>query len=176
MAIRGVRIMSRRSRYCPFRGHSIITPSLAIFPNEEPEAIDEANAVSLLRKHVMCVCIFILGFSIEQLAHKWTGNPARRCRSSFWYLKVNKISKKDFGGNKTVKLAEEMIIVIYCVSTILLCDKKGSFYYLLLASPKWRDWDRTGKRMFPNARDGKFPGFFREKSGSREMAFGNADL
>ena len=45
-----------------------------------------------------------------------------------------------------------------------------------MASPKWRDWDGTAKRMFLNARDGKFPRFFREKSGSREMAFGNADL
>ena len=45
-----------------------------------------------------------------------------------------------------------------------------------MASPKWRDWDRTRKRMFPNAWDGKFPRFFREKSGSRKMAFGNADL
>ena len=32
------------------------------------------------------------------------------------------------------------------------------------------------KRMFPNARDGKFTKIFWEKSGSREMAFGNADL
>ena len=30
--------------------------------------------------------------------------------------------------------------------------------------------------MFPNAWDGKFPGFLGEISGSREMAFGNADL
>ena len=34
----------------------------------------------------------------------------------------------------------------------------------------------TGKRMFPYAWDGKFPGFFQEISGSREMPFGNADL
>ena len=39
-----------------------------------------------------------------------------------------------------------------------------------MASPEWRDWNGTGKRMFPNARDGKFPRFF------WEMAFGNADL
>ena len=26
------------------------------------------------------------------------------------------------------------------------------------ASPEWRYWVGTGKRMFPNARDGKFPG------------------
>ena len=45
-----------------------------------------------------------------------------------------------------------------------------------LASPEWWDWDRTGKRMFPKARHGKFPGFFWEKSGSREMAFGSANL
>ena len=45
-----------------------------------------------------------------------------------------------------------------------------------LASTEWRDWDRTGKGIFLNARDGKFLGFLREKSGSREMAFGNADL
>ena len=25
-----------------------------------------------------------------------------------------------------------------------------------LASPEWRDWDRTGRSMFPNARDGKW--------------------
>ena len=30
--------------------------------------------------------------------------------------------------------------------------------------------------MFPNARDREFPEFFGEISGSREMAFGNADL
>ena len=30
--------------------------------------------------------------------------------------------------------------------------------------------------MFPNAQDGKFPGFFWENSGSQEMAFGNTDL
>ena len=30
--------------------------------------------------------------------------------------------------------------------------------------------------MFPNSRDWKFAGFLREKSVSREMAFGNADL
>ena len=27
---------------------------------------------------------------------------------------------------------------------------------------EWRDWVGTGKRMFPNARDGKFPVFFGE--------------
>ena len=30
--------------------------------------------------------------------------------------------------------------------------------------------------MFPNARDRKFPRFFREKFGSWEIPFGNADL
>ena len=30
--------------------------------------------------------------------------------------------------------------------------------------------------MFPNARDATFPGIYGEKSGSRKMAFGNADL
>ena len=30
--------------------------------------------------------------------------------------------------------------------------------------------------MFPNAWDGKFPRFFREKSGFREIALENADL
>ena len=44
------------------------------------------------------------------------------------------------------------------------------------ASPECRYWVGTGKRMFPNARDGKFHRFFSEKSGSGEMAFGNADL
>ena len=34
----------------------------------------------------------------------------------------------------------------------------------------------TGNGMFPNTRDGKFPGYFREISGSREMAFENSDL
>ena len=33
-----------------------------------------------------------------------------------------------------------------------------------------------GNRMFPNARDEKFPRFFPEISGSQEMPFGNADL
>ena len=31
-----------------------------------------------------------------------------------------------------------------------------------MASPEWRDLDRPGQRMFPNARDGKFSGFFWE--------------
>ena len=44
------------------------------------------------------------------------------------------------------------------------------------ASPECRYWAGTGKRMFPNARDREFPKFFREISGSREIAFGNADL
>ena len=54
--------------------------------------------------------------------------------------------------------------------------------WMVLKSPIWefpfnfRDWDSTGKRIFLNAREGKFPRFFREKSGSREMAFRNADL
>ena len=30
--------------------------------------------------------------------------------------------------------------------------------------------------MFLNAQDGKFPRFFQENSGSREMAFGNANI
>ena len=40
------------------------------------------------------------------------------------------------------------------------------------ASPECRYRVGTWKRMFPNARDGKFPRFFWEKSGSREMALG----
>ena len=44
------------------------------------------------------------------------------------------------------------------------------------ASPECRYWAGTGKMMFPNARYREFPEFFREISGSREMAFGNADL
>ena len=35
---------------------------------------------------------------------------------------------------------------------------------------------RDQEEDVPNARDGKFPRFFGEKTGSREMAFGNADL
>ena len=44
------------------------------------------------------------------------------------------------------------------------------------ASPEYWTESGPGKRMFLNARDGKFPGFFPEKSSSQEMAFGNADL
>ena len=52
---------------------------------------------------------------------------------------------------------------------VLLRDREAT-------STEWRDRLGTGKRLFPNARDGKFLGFFQEKSFSREMAFGNADL
>ena len=45
-----------------------------------------------------------------------------------------------------------------------------------LASPEWPDLDRTEKRIFPHAPDWKFPRFFREKSGLRDMAFENIDL
>ena len=39
-----------------------------------------------------------------------------------------------------------------------------------------RDWVRTRKRMFPNAWNATFSRFLLEKSVTREMAFGNADL
>ena len=46
-----------------------------------------------------------------------------------------------------------------------------------VASPEWAGirWE-LDQCLVSSARDGKFPMFFREKFGSRKMAFGNADL
>ena len=45
-----------------------------------------------------------------------------------------------------------------------------------VASLEWAGIRQERKWLVLSAQDGKFPGFFWEKSGFREMAFGNADL
>ena len=45
-----------------------------------------------------------------------------------------------------------------------------------VASLEWAGIRQDGKWLVSSAQDGKFPRFFWEKSFSREMVFGNADL
>ena len=78
--------------------------------------------------------------------------------------------KRVYPSRKSWRVPKINFVITFGNSQVFTAwNKTGSSHSEL------RDWVRTGKRMFPKVRDATFPSFLVEISGSREMAFGNAN-